>query len=610
MRSMTTTSRTECRPAGRVAVSARRLLVATAVLLLAVDVDRARAEDAPGVPVRGRVTVRGSKEVPKQFEFTLRLRGPVYDAVEATGQGGRFELRVPREGTYIVAAVRIDGAPCHTRIPNVEVAAGRDLEIVVDPLAQAVLDVTDAATGRPVEGARAYREGPSGGLVFDPGTWEELEPVLVPNQIPDGATLAQGPLRTDVSGKVALPPVRGPVVYSVVAAGYAWITLEVPAAPPTPVPVRLKPGGTLALRVAGWSELLEPELTLWDAGGRMLWVPAPDAKGSLQVEGLAVGEYTVTVQRGGGPSPKTYGEAKIEIAAGRQTTATIETDRRIVGQVASFRGTLTIPASWRFAREVALEFHGADDETQGLYAHAELGEFTPGVPMPFPATPGLACGAYVVTVSPMYFRQHVELVPGGTHVEVQLPDPVEVRIRLIDDRTGREIREAKLAWMCPLRRGDGGFAEKARFDPKRQIFWLQAPPRGFLQLMPQARGYFKESVNIDLPSTGVVEREIRLRSVGVVIVRLQLDGTQYVTSGDVPVVLVPSKNPFGDRRNGLIEGGHAWIPEMSPGTYTVLVGSVPKSEAAPNGFARIGHREVDVKAGEISEVLIDLQRAK
>jgi hypothetical protein len=325
---------------------------------------------------------------------------------------------------------------------------------------------------------------------------------------------------------------------------------------------------------------------------------------------LAVGGYTVTVHRGGGPSAKAYGEAKIEIAAGRQTTATIETDRSVVGQVASFRGTLTIPASWRFAREVVLEFRGADEETDGMYASAELGDFTPGVPMPFPTTPGLACGAYVATVRPMYFHQHLELVPGGGQVEIRLPDPVEVRLRLIDDRSGQAIRDARISWMCPLRRGDGGFAESAPFDRERGAFWLLAPPRGLLEVTPYAGGYFTESMHIDLPDTGVVEREIRLRGVGVVIVRLQLDGTQYMTSGDVPVVLVPSKKVFGERHNGIIRDGHAWVPEVPPGRYTVLVGSVPKSEAAPNGFARIGHRDVDVKAGEISEVRIDLQRTK
>jgi hypothetical protein len=210
----------------------------------------------------------------------------------------------------------------------------------------------------------------------------------------------------------------------------------------------------------------------------------------------------------------------------------------------------------------------------------------------------------------MSFHQILELAPGGGSVEITLPDPVEVRLRLLDDRSGEGIREARVAWMCPRRRGDGGMAESARFDPDRRMIWFHAPPRGFLQVTPYAPGYFTEEVRIDLPATGVVEREIRLRRVGVVIVRLHLDGTQYANSGDVPVVLVPSRNAFGERWNGRIEEGHAWIPEVTPGTYTVLVGTVGKSEAAPDGFAPVGRREVDVKAGETSEVVIELQRAK
>jgi hypothetical protein len=604
---MTTRLRRECRPAGRVAISARRLLVATAILLLAGSVDRASAEDAPGVPVRGRVTVRGSKEVPKQFEFTLRLRGPTYHAVDATGKDGRFELRVPREGTYIVAAVRIDGEPCHSRIPNVEVAAGRDIEIVVDPLAEAVLLVTDAGTGRPIPAARAYRPGPLGLRISNPNTGEAHDPDLQPYGIPNAQTLSKEPRRTDVSGQVVLPAVRGPEVWSVVADGYAWTTLEVPAAAKTTVPVLLRPGGTLALGVTGWSELLEPRLTLRDATGREVWVPAPDATGSLQVEGLALGNYSATVHRGGAPAAKVYGVAKFEVAAGQRTTATIEADRTATGKVASFSGSLTVPASWG-ARLIVLTFEGADEETRGMFAHAELSNFIPGLPMRFPATPALACGRYVASVSPLSFHQHVELLPGGGHVEITLPDPVEVNLRLLDDLSGKEITDAQVVWSCPLRRGDGGPAEVARLD--RRMFRLLAPPRGLLQVTPYAAGYITEEVRFDLPSSGVVEREIRLRSVGVVIVRLQLDGTQYMDSGDVPVVLVPSKNPFGERSNGLIEGGHAWIPEMTPGTYTVLVGSVPRSKAVPKGFAPIGRHEVDVKAGEISEVRIDLQRAK
>ncbi len=236
------------------------------------DLRSAREADVrfPLVPIVVSGTVYlGRNPVEAELRFMREGVAPV-----KTDVSGRYEITLWEPGPVVVEITLLDERDSlpFSELKRVEESQEIDFRI---PIAQARFDVTDSASGRPVEGARLVLKN----------TWQE----------PGGRRSANHRAQSDKAGHVQTPRLRsGSLEVRVEADGYRVreslvfpiddatnatfpIALE-PLGHASPVKISL-PGGPPAARAAVW---------LVTAGGQVVFSGTADLNGSIDVpEGQA-----------------------------------------------------------------------------------------------------------------------------------------------------------------------------------------------------------------------------------------------------------------------------------------------------------------------------------
>lgn len=334
----------------------------------------------------------------------------------------------------------------------------------------------DAATKQELANVEIWRSGgwdEAGGL--HPGAEGELErlvdagksPVLVPppeEVRPESATLLW---------------IRAP--------GYAWRGLEVMFAEGGVREAPLVRGGSAKIAISGKlpaAGKVALRIHAADAGVRerpLLDLALADGPPGL-LEHLAPGRYEARLELGDWyRDPQVLARAPLEIQAG--STASVELVAKEIAspERATLRGVFVVPAGWERAGEgpsVSLEpLLGTDRWTERRRLHArdlQPGERAGEHRFVFPDT---VAGRYALVFEPSHYQKVVHVTKRGlSDLRIELPEPVEILVRVLDRDSKQPRKGVTLSWHPEWPPGVfGGSLESASAAPDSNQVRLLVP---------------------------------------------------------------------------------------------------------------------------------------
>jgi hypothetical protein len=564
-----------------------------------------------------------------QVEIGLAMKGDPGVATSGTHPGGAFDLVVERPGTYEVTRLEIEGKPYPytSDLPAVELRTGSGFRLVLAPPCKAVFEVVDSSTKAPVQDARAFR--------YVPAQDEHFTIFATPIQIPTASTLAGTAVSGDREGRVHLPAFCAESRWYVVAPGKAWASVEARLTAEGKQRVELHPGGSLAVEIPRWKDLVTPTVDgQWGSKGRphrpaaattidapegaldsweplpsgpFLELPAPDESGRLRLDGLPVGLCGIAVRRG--PSfrdGERYGSGSVEIRTGETAALTIDVDPTRVDAPVPVRGAVRVPEAWD-EEHVVVFLEGNDEKTAGTGRSSRVA-LVPGQPTSFELDP-VPPGKYELWVYPTEWRTWIRVPPRGARLDLSVPPPCAGEVQVVDGETGATITRAEVRWGYHLEGDDGDPLQEAEHDSDTDCYRFQAPA-GPVRLSAVAEGYQRvgfgdRRVEVRLAPGTVVRRVLEMRRAGTIVVRAHLDGKpleQGTLAGSFLTVQYETDEESGVEFGSLGEGD-ASFTGLAPREWTVSLGGIP-------GFRAVEPRKVELRAGETVEVVFDLERER
>jgi hypothetical protein len=563
----------------------------------------AAAPLAPMARVEGEIAYEG--ELAGPAEITIRfwsLEAPGRTVTTATGANGRFSVELPTAGATRVGMIIADGEAYDAHLGSrLRVSEGRTVRYEVKRPKRSVVVVRDAATSRPIAGARAWS-----------ATWISSNRDWV--WLPSREDTKGRPLVADTGGRVVVK-LDGPEWalkrhLLVVAEGYAWEALTLPEQHVEELEITLRPGGSLRVKVANWATLVDPRLRLQIAEFREnarnyrftypSEAPAPDEHGEGLIEGLPPGTYGVLVVRGDynrdGP---VYGSALVQVEAGRTTEVAVAT--KPGPATVTVAGTITVPEAYRLGgHEVNLRLLANDPALGELVLEDEvtIDRKTRAARFTFePAAPG----AWKLLLDEAQWVTDVTVAPEGHELALQVPDPSEVEVEVIDAVTEEPIRRPIGHWRATLPDETRGVWSRVdlRWDAKAEALKLRAAP-GAGKLTVQKSRYKSVTNELEIVAGKKIERTWKLHPAAEISVTLRVDGKPF---GDHATLRLRARG--GDRRidplaSSTIEGV-ALFDELDAGFFELEVDAIP-------GFKRVPSRDVEAELRKVTEVAIDLEK--
>ena len=572
-----------------------------------------RVEDsAADDTLRGTLTVLepdGRESVPGSARFLLHVL--VRDEVEPVAvevRMGRFELALAGRPDFRVDALVADGAACRFESERHAFPGDGALVLRARRLPLTTLRVLDAFSGADLravlvlEGIRAYR-----GRVAPDG-WTSDEVVLA-----------------EAASPLALPAREGVVRYWIGARGYGWEILEVDHAVGGEREVRLPPAATIEVQVDGPLEGLQLVVRLYpsqeeqaaDTGPRRVLAEAtPASDGRAVLQGIPAGTYELCAEVGiWSDPPYVLARAPLELVAGDRVQVVLTLDHPLLlAPPGTLTGELVLPAG-REELDVVLRIlpagraplRSGDSLVLDRSAMA-VDPDRPGV-LRFDAgalTPGL----YAAIVDPLQFHELVDVPAGGRRdVRLVLPELHTVEVMLVDGASDAALALDRIAWGVPtpdaIRTWSYQNVEPGP-EPGRFV-WLA--PAGRIDVTARAPGYQDLGRSLEVVPGGIRER----------LVMRPLFGARLTFRDGAAVV--PASWSHSDlvlRRAGQEQEQELWngrdynlqmddeahwrvlVPE--PGLYLLELPELP-------GFLRPAAIEVELRAGELLELEVPLQRA-
>ncbi|MHC4469781.1 MAG: hypothetical protein ACYS99_02360 [Planctomycetota bacterium] len=551
----------------------------------------AAEEETPGsgFVVSGRVVYVGGDEEPDEIRVVF-LRETGKDeavVVEAEGRGGRFRARFRTPGLYRIDELVVDGEHHDPTWDHITVREGEDVVLRVAKTRPIVLVVTDAINGSPLPGARAC----SGSGRWDSaeiesyGSWRGRIVHAIPRR-------ESGVRRADAQGRIPVTPGRWDD-FAVVAQGYAWAIVDLPRSAGGEIRVELLPGGAVRIRVPRWGDLERPALLVRLEGqtGEQL-VDHEVRDGEVRLDGVLAGSHELLVKEGGRDG-EVAGKAEVEILPGQESEITIDVDPAREPRV-EVTGRVTIPKAWKRAPRYIVFQRRLKGRGRGESRSARL-ESVKGAEVGRHRYrfEGLTPGTYFVKVKPFQFYREVEVGSETSTLDFALPEPVEVRLRVVGADTAKDLPDAEVLWHSVME-GLGGYGLSGAARAADGRFTFQAPP-GPIEVSAAADGYIDAKEAFEARGTSV-EREIRLAPGAVLLVRFRVDGEDFSGEG----MWCDLKG--NGRRGRLGDPEGVRFPNLRPGTYTLQVREIA-------GFEPVPDRKVEVRPGS-NEVVVDLVRKR
>jgi hypothetical protein len=424
----------------------------------------------------------------------------VRDGVEHTADDGAFELlwhragesvrrpvavtrgswsaTVPRDVRLYVHGLVLGGAAILLENDDYGVPADRFLVLRGEERRDVLLHVRSGATGSALDGVEVW-----------PGPYGFSTEARHPGAEPEGTAIVSG-----APSPVRIPPPSSAwssaVPYLVRAPGHAFGVIDIDHAAGGERELVLPLAASLEVELIGNAEWLAPEVRLWppDASEHDAYAYAkrrPDASGRARFESLAPGAYVASVERGWADRRVSYGRAEVLIVAGERAHVLIPVELPARPQAVRVAGTLTVPNAWS---DVRLVFScGAEDSVAAIWMDEPLTWPIESFEALASAPPGVtrreyvlelpSAGTYHLEVTPLPVRLLLEVPAEGlTGVDIVIPPPADVEVRVVDARTGKEVQVESLHWSAARVEGIRATTlHNAVVDPERGRVRFRVP---------------------------------------------------------------------------------------------------------------------------------------
>ena len=404
-----------------------------------------------------------------------------------------------------------------------------------------------------------------------------------------------------------------------------WVRLRRSIAPSTSVEEELRdllaqysdvPEGVV-VTVPSREELLEDIERARRLSRRgLVALEAPAVQGTIVFDGIAPGEYSISIEHGSLGEVEVVARASVEIAADALADIDLDASRRPDQHRVELSGTLTIPRAWGTPRATLrftpLDLAGASlrddrklplsemvlvDETERLYRW-DAGE--------------VAAATYEVRLREFGLHWLVETgSTGNRDVELIVAEPAEVTVKIVGP-DGEPMFFEHVLW-ADAPRSDPGLphARSAEWDGQRELHHFRAPEGPLTVVVMDDRHDILGERQHRIVAGQTNEITLRVRPASGVAVSLR-DGPHLVPWHQSPWT-EPAFPPVDLRRVGpgpgriwemdtlLFMGGPTVRLEVTrPGRYSVTVADQP-------GYLPVEPFEIEIPEGEFVERVVELQ---
>ena len=338
---------------------------------------------------------------------------------------------------------RIEDNPVILETDDLSLAEGADLTLRLRAIPELRLRVIDAETKEELTEVGVFRcKGEDNKLHPGPGARLEglvdagKSPLLVPS--PD-----------EVHPKMTTTLwVRAP--------GYAWGSVEILFAEGGLREVPLVRGGSAKITITGKvpaAEKLALRVYGKTGGGGSPLLDLANARGDRELEDVAPGSYEVRLELGDWfREPRVLARAPMVVVAGQQAAVELVVKNEVAApDRVTLRGTFVVPSGWKKAEKplsVTLDpLRGTDRWTERRWLHeSELkrGDKDGEYRFTFRDTP---VGRYSLVFEPSSHQRVVRVSKDGMEdLRIELPEPVEIVVRVLDRDTKEPRNGFSLAW--------------------------------------------------------------------------------------------------------------------------------------------------------------------
>jgi hypothetical protein len=352
-------------------------------------------------------------------------------------EDGRWEARLPLHVSRTYTRAVLSGIPLrelHAEEPMDGPAAG---EVRV--------------TGRAAYPARVS--------VIDAATLHDLGEVSIVALEPDDLRAHPGDLpaaiRAAASPLEIPPPAGSRKVYLVGAPGYAWGRVEWDHLVAAPRVVELQRAGAVVVRVEFDGPQADCVVALHAADETLYARAATRTAGPLRIEGVAPGAYRIALEPRSErlrAEVRSLAEVTATVARGAVVEAVLHAEMGERPDRLELAGRIRMSDAWGTggphlvlrALGPAAKWHMDTDGLLGGLAVERRGDA-----WVFRSSTAIADATYLLVESRTRFLREIRPVRGAPELELEIPDPLVVRIEVIDRVTRAPLAASRVAWLPP-----------------------------------------------------------------------------------------------------------------------------------------------------------------
>ena len=388
------------------------------------------------------------------------------------------------------------------------------------------------------------------------------------------------------------------------AAGYAWTRIKAVHTGAEGI-VLLEPGGGLELILEG-KELPAGYFIRLRRSGGGLWAQAPLPKTNhCTFFGLKPGRYTVSVERGAWfRRPSSVATREVEVLPSTVVKASLAIEETVdQPQATSVSGLVRVDPIWHSRLSLRFEPLGGTRSwaSDAIWIRGKELKAVTGTAGDFQfSIDKIVPGAWQVIVSPMGFRQRVEISPQGEfNLLIDIPAPAHAALKLTDENSGKPMQpEEGVDWHAKLPEGVSGWSpEDAKYDTKRKAYLFTAPA-GPVSVSTHPEGYVWTTKEFILTPG---ENEIHLalaRSCGV-LVSVKCQGKTIPVDWDWHISL-SEVGGEGHSKTTSSRGNKKQVTVSHPGRYTLTLSRCGM-------YSQPDDQVIDVPVETIVPVTIELE---
>jgi hypothetical protein len=507
--------------------------------------------------------------------LTDRVR--THPSLSSPVENGRFRVELPEQAMLMPVELVLDGRPAMLDAPigNLRVPTDEPVTLFAHWPEDTRLHVLDLET-------RA-----------------ELEDVTVAL----GSTSGRRPLLPDAWSKMVFASAASPIElpraqeyeseYRVSSPGHAWARAVLLRSDSGAREVLLAPAGDLEVELTGAPT--PPRAQLWVRRGAKDFVADEqlDARRSVRLERMPVGQHELEViLRSNGPNPVVLGRTTVTVKRGEVARAVLDLAPRPEPRSASLSGVVIVPAGWRisgFQLQCKLQDGPHFTRTLDSDAMQRDTEHPERYLWHFADVPA---GRYALTIQRPWTSQEVVVEPPGRDdVVLQLAQPVDLQVRVVDAASGEPVGINDLMYW--FRSGPPPefplSDDTARLDEHRNVYLLQAPVGWMLDLKILDESY-RGQLDGQLVREGAKELVLRAHRPNRLQLKLACAGRAVAWDQNARV----TAHLEGKDEEQVLQHFGAYPPLLEvddPGTWIVNVPEIP-------GYEPLPPQKVELRAGE------------